>query len=76
MEEITWQAVVLSPKGGGEYHGIGLVEVVWKTLVVILNCRFTASTTYHDSLHGFQAGRGMVTVKLKFKLIQQVTAMR
>ena len=28
VEEATWQAVVLIPKVGGEYHGIGIVEVV------------------------------------------------
>ena len=37
MEYATWKAVVLIPKGGGEYRGIGLVEVVWKEVVVILN---------------------------------------
>ena len=52
MEEDTWQAVVLLPKGGGDYHGIGLVEVVWKSVKTILNCRFAASITYHESLHG------------------------
>ena len=26
-EEATWQAVVLTPKGKGDYRGIGLVEV-------------------------------------------------
>ena len=29
-EESTWQAVVLIPKGKGDYRGIGLVEVMWK----------------------------------------------
>ena len=27
-EESTWQAVVLIPKGKGDYRGIGLVEVM------------------------------------------------
>ena len=48
--------MVLIPKGGGDYRGIDLVEVVWKEVVVILNFRFAASITYHDSLHGFRAG--------------------
>ena len=52
--EAAWQAVVLILKGGGDYHGIGLVEVIWKAVVVILNCRFTSAITYHDSLHGFR----------------------
>ena len=58
VEEATWQAVVLIPKGGKDYHGIGLVEVMWKVVAEILNCRLTASITYHDFLHGFWEGRG------------------
>ena len=46
-EEITWQAVVLIPKGKGDYRGIGLVEVMWKVVAVILNRR-------HDLPHHLQ----------------------
>ena len=59
-----------------DYRVIGLVEVVWKAVAVILNQRFTASITYHNSLHGFWAGNGMGTPTLEVKLIQQVIAMR
>ena len=34
-EEVTWQAVVLIPKGKGDYRGIGLLEVMWKVVAVI-----------------------------------------
>ena len=44
-EESTWQAVVLIPKGKGDYRGIGLVEVMWKVVAVILNRRLTSSIT-------------------------------
>ena len=76
VEEATYKAVVLILKGGDEYHGIGLVEVLRKAATVILNCRFAASITYHDSLHGFQAVCGTGTVTLEVKPLQQVTAMR
>ena len=36
-EEETWQAVVLVSKWGGDDRVIGLVEVVWKAVVLILN---------------------------------------
>ena len=36
-EEAVWQAVVLIPKGGKYYRGIGLVEVMWKVLAENLN---------------------------------------
>ena len=35
VEESTWQAVVLIPKGKGDYRGICLVEVMWKVVAVI-----------------------------------------
>ena len=69
-EEATWQAVVLITKGKKDYRGIGLVEVMWKVVAAILNRRFTSSITYHDSLHGFRAGRGTGTATLEAKLLQ------
>ena len=70
------QAVVLIPKGKGDYRGIGLGEVMWKVVVAIINCHFTASITYHDFLHGFRAGRGTGTATLEAKLFQQLEALR
>ena len=35
-EEAAWQTVVLIPKGKGKFRGIGLVEVTWKLMAVIL----------------------------------------
>ena len=75
-EEATWQAVVLIPKGEKDYRVIGLVEVVWKVVVAILNRRFTSSITYHDAFHGFRAGRGTGTATLEANLLQQLAAMR
>ena len=49
-EEATWQAMVMIPKGKGEYRGIGLVEVVWKILTLILHRRLAA-------IKGSAAGR-------------------
>ena len=69
-EEAMWQAVVLIPKGKTDYQGIGLVEVMWNVVAEILNRRLTASITFHDFLHGLQAGRGTGTATLKAKLIQ------
>ena len=75
-EETTWKAVVLIPKGKGDYRDISLVEVMCKLLVVILNRWLTASITYHDFFHGFWAGHGTGTATLKAKMIHQLVAMR
>ena len=52
------------------------MEVMWKVVAVILNCRFTSSITFHNVLRGFRAGRGTGTATLEVKLIQQLAAMR
>ena len=75
-EEYMWQAVVLIPKGGGDYRGIGLVEVVWKVVTLILNSQFTTSTTLHNVLHGLREGRGTGITSLEAKLIHKLTSMR
>ena len=49
---------------------------MWKAVSVILNCCFTASITYHDSLHGFQSGSSTGTATLEFRLLHQVMMMR
>ena len=68
--------VVLIPKGKGDYCRIGLVEVVWKVVVEILNHRITASITYHNSLHRSRAGCITGTANLHTKLLQQLAAMQ
>ena len=75
-EEATWKAVVLIMKEGDEHRGIGLVELMWKEVAVIINFRCTASITYHNYLHGFRMGHGTGTTTPEVKLIQQLTEMR
>ena len=75
-KESTWQTVVLIPKGKREYRGIGLVDVTWKVVAVILHRRLTKGIMFHDALHGFREGRGTGTATLEAKLLQQLAAMR
>ena len=74
--EATWQTVVLIPKRNKEYRGIGLVEVTWKVVAAILHFRLTTAIMYHDTLHGFRAGRSTGTATLEDKILQQLAAMR
>ena len=72
-----WQTVALIPKGKiADFRGIGLVEVVWKTMSRLLNRRLRAAIIFHDVLHGFQAGCGTGTATLEAKLLQHLTATR
>ena len=75
-EESTWKKVVLIPKGGIEYYEIGLAEVVWKVVNVILNNHIATSNDFHDVLHNFWAGHGTGTTSLEAKLLQQLISMR
>ena len=68
--------VVLIPKGVLYYRVIGLVEMVWKVVLVILNLRFTASVTFHYFLHGFQSVCGTGNAYLKTKMLHQLEVMR
>ena len=52
-EEVTWQVLVLIPKGGGNVWLIGLVGFLCKMVAVILNRRFGVAITIHDVIHGF-----------------------
>ena len=52
------------------------MEVIWKMMFSLLNCRLTAEITFHDVLHRFWAGCEMGTTTLEAKLIQQLIAIR
>ena len=49
------------------------MEVLWKTISVIINL---SSIQFHDYLHGFRAGRITGTATLEAKLLHQIIAMR
>ena len=67
---------VLVPKGGEDFRGIGIMEVLWKADTVILDRHFMVDIGFHDTLHGFRAGHGMRTTSLESNLLQQMTAMK
>ena len=41
--DCTRNTIILLPKGGGEYHVIGLVEVLWKVISIIIDRRLEES---------------------------------
>ncbi len=34
--QMTWMIIVLLPKGGGNYHGIGLLNPIWKVVEKVM----------------------------------------
>ncbi len=50
-EQMRWEIIVLLPKGGGDYRGIGLLKPFWKVIEKIM-VAWLSSVKFHDSLHG------------------------
>ena len=67
--------VVLLPKGGGNFRGIGLLDPFWKVVEQIMVCRL-CSIEFHPCLHGGLPKRGMGTVTIEARLAQQLAWMR
>ena len=70
------QLIVIFACDETRHRPFGLVEVMWKVVELILNCRLTASITFHDFLRGFRAGCGTGTATLKANLIRQLAPLR
>jgi hypothetical protein len=69
--QMSWMVIVLLPKGGGDYCGIGLLDPMWKIMEKIM----VAQMSYlqlHDCLHGGLPLRGMGTAIMEVKLNQQL----
>ena len=49
IEEVTLATMIFLNKVRGGYWGIGIVEVVWKVFVVVVNCRLKRSMSLHDA---------------------------
>ena len=69
--QMTWMIIVLLPKGGGNYHGIGLLDPIWKVVEKVMLARFSV-VKLHDCLHDKLPGRGMGTAIMEVKLQQQL----
>ena len=76
MEECAWKTDVLIRKWNGDFRGIGLFEVLWKTVKSILHFRHTAAIQFQDTLLSFCMIRGTVTAYLEPKLLQQIMDVR
>ncbi len=68
-QQLCWVIVVLIPKGRGEYHGIGLLEAIWKVIESIMDQQMNV-IEFNDVLHGFCNGRGTGMAITEAKLAQ------
>ena len=66
-QQMTWETMVIIPKGNKKFRGIGILDTVWKLCSNIINRRRIEEIKYHDSLHGFRGKRGTGTAILEEK---------
>ena len=65
--QMTWMIVVLLPKGGGDFRGIGLLNPIWKVVEKVMVAGFSV-IELHDCLHGGLPKQGMGTAIMEVKL--------
>ena len=76
-DNITWKIVVFILRlYGGDFWGVGIVDVLCNTITVFLDRRFTSEIGFHDMLRGFRERRGTVTASLEASLLQKLTSTR
>ena len=51
--ECVWKMAVLLPKENIEFQGIGIVEVIWKSVLGVVNRWIGETVNFHDALHSF-----------------------
>jgi hypothetical protein len=65
--------LALIPKSdSSQMRGIGLMEIIWKTITKIMNDRINENVKFHDGLHGCVPGRGTGTALIETKLAMQL----
>jgi hypothetical protein len=73
-KQMSWMVIVLLPKGGGNFRGIGLLDPCWKVVEKIM-VRGMAIIKFHPSLHGGLPKHGTGTATFEAKLVQQLAWM-
>jgi len=69
--QLGWVVTILILKGGGDYHGIGFLEPIWKVIEWVIDKRLEA-IALHDSHHSCRNGRETGTAVMEAKLTQQL----
>ncbi len=68
--QMSWVVIVLLLKGGG-YHGIGLLDPMWKVVEKIMVAQMSCLELL-NCLHGGLPGQGTGTAIMEVKLNQQL----
>ena len=74
-EAALWSVMVITPKGGDQYWGIGLTEVIWKLIISMANHR-VAEINIYDELQSFRQRRVMLTEGIEANIFQHLLVLR
>ena len=74
--ECTWNILVHLLNGKGDVRVIGIMEVLWKTVSVVINRQIGAELNNHNVIHGLRAGLDIGKASFKSKLLQQLKTIR
>jgi hypothetical protein len=70
-EQMPWEIIILLPKGGGNFHGIGLLEPSWKAVEKIM-VKQLALIKFRDCFHSGLPKRATGTASIEAKPAQQL----
>ena len=63
-----------APQGTCGHTGVGLLEVIWKLVEVIIGAQIKTVVTSHNFLHGFRAKRGTGTAMMEINMAQDLVS--
>ena len=65
-------SIISLSKGGGKYRGIGMIEVMWKDISLIVERHLANSINFHDILHGLWDKIGTGTANFDSNVLQKI----
>ena len=72
--ELSWNILLLIPKGNTYTCGIGLLEFLWKVVEAIIDTWIKTAVTFHDVLHGFCAYKSTRTAITELNMSQELAS--
>ena len=72
---IVWLMLVLITKDESFLWCIGIIEVLWKLVEIIINKSLKYSIEFCNALHGFRSGRGTGTTTIEEKPLHKIDVM-
>ena len=74
-QAFSYEILCIIPKlERGKYHGIALLEVLYKLVSMIIHVCIQDCIKFHPSIHGFHTGHGTGTCTIEAKMHMQLAS--